>query len=67
MLEGIYWPTFLDEALGSLGSGGDGIKVVAGGTDLVVQMRKGILWPKRLLGLSKLKDQRLRSIHYHEG
>jgi len=36
-------PGYLDEALGMLRTSGTGVRILAGGTDLIVQMKQGLL------------------------
>ena len=49
-------PGSLDEALRFLGEHGDDAKVMAGGTDLIIQMKMGRRSPRFLLDISKLEE-----------
>jgi 4-hydroxybenzoyl-CoA reductase subunit beta len=49
-------PESLEEALDVLGEHGEGIKVVAGGTDLLVSMKQRLLTPRYLLNLKGLAE-----------
>lgn len=52
-----YWaaPSF-DEALAELEVGGADVKVIAGGTDLVLNMKKKKILPRRVISLHNLKE-----------
>jgi len=49
-------PASLDEALGFLDRYGDDAEVLAGGTDLIIQMKLGRRSPKFVVDISKLKE-----------
>jgi 4-hydroxybenzoyl-CoA reductase subunit beta len=49
-------PESLEEALDLLGKHGEGAKVIAGGTDLLVSMKHRLLTPKYLLNLKGLAE-----------
>ncbi len=50
-------PDNLDDALDLLARHRDDAKILAGGTDLLVRMKKGVLKPKFLISLKNLKDE----------
>ena len=50
----VVTPVSLDQALRSLAKGG--YRVLAGGTDVLVQLRDGILQDKKLLNISQLEE-----------
>lgn len=47
-------PRDLSEACTFMGEYGGNVKVIAGGTDILVNMKKGLLSPKYLLGVSRI-------------
>ncbi|MCM2284131.1 MAG: FAD binding domain-containing protein [Desulfobacula sp.] len=49
-------PDTLEKALDLLAAHGQDAKILAGGTDLLVRMKKGLLAPKMLISLKALKD-----------
>ena len=49
-------PDTLEKALDLLADHGPDAKILAGGTDLLVRMKKGLLAPKMLISLKALKD-----------
>ncbi|MCD4721523.1 MAG: FAD binding domain-containing protein [Desulfobacula sp.] len=49
-------PANLEEALDLLATHGDDAKILAGGTDLLVRMKKGLLKPKNLISLKALNE-----------
>jgi len=49
-------PDTLDEALAFLATYRDGARILAGGTDLLVRMKKGLLAPKTLISLKQLDE-----------
>ncbi len=52
-----YWEApSLDEALTELTHSGTDVKVIAGGTDLVLNMKKKIILPPRIISLHNLKE-----------
>lgn len=63
-----YAPRTLDEAVGIFQQKGDGGRVLAGGTDLVVQMKEGGMkfpYPSYLVSLRHLQE--LRGLSFSEG
>jgi carbon-monoxide dehydrogenase medium subunit len=48
-------PESVAEAIGQLAEGGDGARVMAGGTDLLVKIRHGAMAPRLLVGLKKIE------------
>ena len=60
-----FAPSSLSDALGLLERCKDEAKLLAGGTDLVVQMKQHILEPAFLIDLKKIKD--LKRIDYKAG
>ncbi len=55
-------PTSLDEALDQLSRHGDKAKVLAGGTDLLVSMKKREILPEHLINLKGIQE--LNHLHY---
>ena len=51
-------PTTLDEAVTLLAKEGDQIKIIAGGTALVIMLRNHLISPSVLLSLGRLPDLR---------
>ncbi len=49
-------PTTLEEALSLLDEHGDEAKVMAGGTDLLVQMKQEVIAPKYLINIRNIQD-----------
>jgi carbon-monoxide dehydrogenase medium subunit len=49
-------PKTRDELLGLLADHGEGAKVLAGGTDLLVDMRSGLLHPEMVINLKRVDD-----------
>ena len=49
-------PDTLEKALDLLAAHGQDAKILAGGTDLLVRMKKGLLTPKVIISLKALKD-----------
>jgi CO/xanthine dehydrogenase FAD-binding subunit len=47
-------PTTLDEAVAALVKGGEGTRVMAGGTDLIVKIRHRMLFPKCIVNLKRI-------------
>ena len=47
-------PTSIDETLQALAMSGESAKIIAGGTDLIVQMRAGLLRPTLIVDLKQL-------------
>ena len=54
----VITPHSLDEALTILDATRDGLKVVAGGSDVIVQLRDGVIRPQKLLNILSLKELR---------
>ena len=53
-----YEPSTLDEAVELLQKLGPDAKILAGGTDLLVQMKTGVLRPKYIINIKKIKELR---------
>lgn len=47
-------PTSIEEAVAVLARGGQGTRVMAGGTDLLVKIRHGMLFPERIVSLKRI-------------
>ena len=58
-------PTSVDDAIRQLASGGNGAKILAGGTDLLVQLRAGYLRPDLIVDIKKIPE--LRQIRQENG
>ena len=58
-------PNSLDEALGLLAKEGDQIKIIAGGTALVIMLKNRLISPSALLSLGRLDD--LRYVRHEAG
>jgi len=54
----VLTPRSLDEALGILHENPTGLKIIAGGSDVIVQLRDGVIKPDRLLNILRLKELR---------
>ena len=52
-------PNGIDECLKLLAERGPESRLVAGGTDLLVQMKNGLLKPRRVIDLSGVADLRV--------
>ncbi len=66
----VLTPRTLDEALHMLHGTETGLKIVAGASDVIVQLRDGVIKPNRLLNILPLKELRsinLSSGHVHVG
>ena len=61
----VLTPQSLDEALGILRDDSGGLRIIAGGSDVIVQLRDGVIKPQRLLNILSLKE--LRFIRKQEG
>ncbi|HYB84689.1 MAG TPA: xanthine dehydrogenase family protein subunit M [archaeon] len=61
----VLTPQSLDEALGILRDDSGGLRIIAGGSDVIVQLRDGVIKPQRLLNILLLKE--LRFIRKQEG
>ncbi len=51
-------PSSLNEALRRLAEAGNGARLLAGGTDLVIAMRKGLVHPDTILDITRLNELR---------
>lgn len=60
-------PRSLAEAANLLNQSGNDIKIMAGGTDLLVKMRQGVLKPKSVMFLGKIDELRKISFDKKEG
>jgi carbon-monoxide dehydrogenase medium subunit len=60
-------PTSRAELFGILADHGEGAKVLAGGTDLLVDMRSGLCRPEMVINLKKVEDFPGLSWSQHEG
>ena len=49
-------PSSITEVLKILSGGGEGIKILAGGTDLLVNLQEGLLFPRLLVDIGSLKE-----------
>ena len=49
-------PTSLDEAIGAFAAAGSAARILAGGTDLLVQMRSGVLKPGVIVDIKKIPE-----------
>ena len=54
----VLTPRSLKEALGILHESPTGLRIVAGGSDVIVQLRDGVIKPQRLLNILPLKELR---------
>ena len=54
----VLTPQTLDEALDALHQNDSSLKIVAGGSDVIVQLRDGIIKPDKLLNILSLKELR---------
>jgi len=61
----VITPQTLDEALNILHQGQAGLRIVAGGSDVIVQLRDGVLKAEKLLNILPLKE--LRFIREQDG
>jgi carbon-monoxide dehydrogenase medium subunit len=57
-------PQSLDEALAALREHGDGVKLLAGGTDLLVQIKEGGLHPSTVVSLHAVEE--LKGLRFNE-
>ena len=62
----VYSPRSLDEALEILEKERDNVKVIAGGTDLIIQMKDGIVPRKNLLNIYPLDELRYIKLENNE-
>lgn len=51
-------PTSIDEAVGTLAEANGSARVLAGGTDLLVQLRSGVLRPELIVDIKKIPEVR---------
>ena len=51
-------PTSVTDAVGLLAAGGAGARVMAGGTDLLVQLRSGIFEPELVVDIKNIDETR---------
>ena len=58
-------PTCVEDAIGLLGAAGDGGRALAGGTDLLVQLRTGVRRPETVVDLKHIPE--LRRIECDDG
>jgi len=58
-------PTSVDDAVRQLTDAGEGAKILAGGTDLLVQLRSGYTRPKMIIDVKKIPE--LRQIQSENG
>src|ERR1700754_4882916 len=49
-------PATLDEAIGAFAAAGSAGRILAGGTDLLVQMRSGMVKPGVIVDIKKISD-----------
>jgi aerobic carbon-monoxide dehydrogenase medium subunit len=49
-------PTTLEEAIGAFAAAGNAARILAGGTDLLVQMRAGIVKPGLIVDIKKIAE-----------
>jgi len=61
----VLTPRNLDEALGILHDTPTGLRIVAGGSDVIVQLRDGVIKPERLLSILAVKE--LRFVREQDG
>ena len=54
----VLTPRNIDEALGILHESSNGLRIVAGGSDVIVQLRDGVIRPQRLLNILSVKELR---------
>ena len=54
----VLTPRSLDEALAILHENQGGLKIIAGGSDVIVQLRDGVIKPERLLNILSVKELR---------
>jgi carbon-monoxide dehydrogenase medium subunit len=60
-------PKSLEQALSLLAAAGEKGRVLAGGTDLLIQMRAGIRTPERLIDVKTIPELQVLSFTPHEG
>ncbi|HBF98594.1 MAG TPA: oxidoreductase, partial [Alphaproteobacteria bacterium] len=49
-------PTSVDEAVGLLGNAAGNARVLAGGTDLLVQLRAGVVKPDLVVDIKRIEE-----------
>jgi carbon-monoxide dehydrogenase medium subunit len=49
-------PATLDEAIGAFAAAGSAARILAGGTDLLVQMRSGAVKPGLIVDIKKITE-----------
>src|SRR5260370_3060595 len=49
-------PSSLDEAIGAFAAAGSAARILAGGTDLLVQMRSGVVTPGLIVDIKKIAE-----------
>src|SRR5512137_469395 len=54
MWQGYYTPTSLDEALRLLAEHGDRARVIAGGTDLLIELQRGVRQVETLVDVTRI-------------
>lgn len=62
-----FEPKTLEEALDLLANEGEGVHVMAGGTDLVVKMKHGLVKPRTIIGLREIKGMNRISFNAKKG
>ena len=50
-------PTSLDQAINALAAAGDNGRMLAGGTDLIIQMRAGVKQPGQVIDAKKINTR----------
>lgn len=61
----VITPQNLDEALAILHGAPNGLRIVAGGSDVIVQLRDGVIRPQKLLNILSVKE--LRFVRKQDG
>ena len=60
-------PTSLDQAINALASAGDNGRMLAGGTDLIIQMRAGVKRPTQVIDAKKIPELQTLSFDTQNG
>ena len=60
-------PTSLDQAISALASAGDNGRMLAGGTDLIIQMRAGVKQPAQVIDAKKIPELQALSFDAQNG
>ena len=60
-------PTSLDQAMNALASAGDNGRMLAGGTDLIIQMRAGVKQPTQVIDAKKIPELQALSFDAQNG